>query len=93
MIVINTRVLNGLPVRVEAEVSNDRDHGVIVENIELYWNKKSKLGQYRRATVIENKMTSNDWRLVEQEILQMMWWASVAEEESHTLQFGPEFSI
>jgi len=68
MITLTTRVLNGLPIRVEAEIANDRDEGVIVEDMQLYWTKRSKVG-YNRAEVIERKMQLSDWEQLEDEIL------------------------
>lgn len=73
MVVIHTRVLNGLPVRVEADVSTGFDGEVIVEEMTVYWNKKpNKLGQYYQAKVIEDKMQPDDWKRVEEEIIEAL---------------------
>lgn len=71
MITLTTRVLNGLPIRVEAEIANDRDEGVIIEDMQLYWTKANKnpLKRYTRANVIEQKMQLGDWEMLEEEIL------------------------
>ncbi len=71
MITLHTRVLNGLPIRVEAETANDQFEGLIVEDIQLFWTKKSREG-YIRAGVIERKMSHNDWDLLEEEILDVV---------------------
>ena len=69
MISFNAKVLNGLPVFVEAETVTDRDEGVIVDDIQIYWRKTNRLGCRTRAHVIENKMTENDWECVELDAL------------------------
>jgi hypothetical protein len=65
MITLYTRVLNGLPVRIEAETANDQFEGLIVDDIQIFWNSG------HRATVIETKMTHNDWDMLEEEILDL----------------------
>ncbi|MHA2402129.1 MAG: hypothetical protein ACXADH_03980 [Candidatus Kariarchaeaceae archaeon] len=58
MITLYTRVLNGLPVRIEAETANDQFEGLIVDDIQIFWNSG------HRATV-------NDWDMLEEEILDL----------------------
>lgn len=70
MITIHTRVLNGLPVRVEADYGTDIDGSILIEDIQVYWDKpKSK-----RADVIEKKMTSDDWYRLEDELLDEFYY-------------------
>ena len=71
MITVYTRVLNGLPVRVEAETDNDRDQGLVVSDMQIFWTRKNKnpMKPFTRATVIESKMTHNDWDMLENDVL------------------------
>jgi len=69
MIGFNARVLNGLPVFVEAETSTDRDYGIIVDDIQIFWQKPNKRGERKRALVIEQKMTDNDWECLENDLM------------------------
>ncbi len=70
MITIHTRVLNGLPVRVEASTDTDRN-GLFISDMQIYWTKKSKnpLKPYTRALVIESKMSHNDWDMLENDLM------------------------
>lgn len=69
----NAKVLNGLPVWVESEVSIDRDEpqndGVIVDDMKIFWRKTNKNGERNRALVIEQKMTDDDWECLGYEVL------------------------
>ena len=71
MITVYTRVLNGLPVRVEAETTTDRYGDLCVGDVQVYWTKKSKnpLKPFTRALIIESKMTENDWDMVENDVM------------------------
>ena len=71
MIELHTRVLNGLPVRVEADYSNDRHEGIVIDDIQVYWDKPNS----KRAEVIENKMTDEDWYRLEDELLDSFFYA------------------
>ncbi len=70
MIGFNARVLNGLPVFVEVETSMDRDYGLIVDEMAIFWMMPNVLGERKRAMVIENKMTSNDWDELESDFIE-----------------------
>jgi hypothetical protein len=65
MIIIHTRVLNGLPVRVEADWNSDRWGEITIEDIQVFWDKPNS----KRALVIENKMPQEDWWSLEDELL------------------------
>ena len=58
---ITTRVLNGLPVYVEYTITEDRYGDIDATDMTVFWTKKNKLGQRSRASIIEKKMTENDW--------------------------------
>ena len=80
MIRIHTRVLNGLPVAVEGDYATDFDGQVLIEDITVYWDKPNKLGQYKRAKVIEDKLTHDDWYQLEDELLDSFFYHGVGYE-------------
>jgi hypothetical protein len=73
MIGFQTRVLNGLPVHVEADICEGRYGDLEPINIGIYWTKRNKLGMRKQATVIEKKMTENDWDCLRDDILDVAY--------------------
>ena len=71
MIVVYTRVLNGLPIRAEGNTKLDHNGDLSMDGVQLYWTKKSKnpFKPFNRATVIESKMNHNDWEMVEEDLM------------------------
>lgn len=67
MMQFSVRVLNGLPLIAEVEYADDRDEGVIIEQIQLY----DRNG--RRADWAERKMSTEDWSDLEYDILENFW--------------------
>ena len=62
---LHTRVLGGLPVYVEAIATFGYDGDYDIERAKIYWNKPNS----KRATVIENKMTDDDWAQIAEQLL------------------------
>ena len=71
MITLHTRVLNGLPIRAEADTKTDRGGDLEIDGIQLFWVRKTKnpFKPFTRATVIESKMSHNDWEMLEDELM------------------------
>lgn len=71
MITLHTRVLNGLPIRAEADTKTDRFGDLVIDGVQLFWNKPNKnpFKRFTRAGVIETKMTHNDWEMLEDELM------------------------
>ena len=71
MITLHTRVLNGLPIRAEADTKTDRFGDLVIDGVQLFWAKRTKnpFKPYTPATVIETKMSHNDWEMLEDELM------------------------
>lgn len=74
MIRIHTTVLNGMPVAVEAEWNTDRYGEITIEDITVCWPRPNKLNAYKHAKVLEDKMASDDWDRLEEELLEEFYY-------------------